>query len=590
MGGFNHDTWKQPPASLSVEWPTKSAFKDGPSLEEQKARMRETRTKVSSAIVESGFTVPRWPEVGQQVKWNPPKTSLGDGLANLNCHRDTQSSSVANRIPRRYQSSTRDRDTRLPVPSTPNEKDRSSTDQYDSPLLQLIGRRRDRLQQSENNTPDNTLPAQDASGLPNYIDPSIFNPRVNVVELPDHMFLRPPPAAPRAMLEHISSQDRRLRFGRPRRHSEVTEASLDSVITRRARGYSSATSDTHHSFGQTLSDCGDEHDCTCVLDSSEIDIPDRRLETPKQARAQSSATFKAESRHILDTPRVIGPPPGFEPHRTTHEGTTPRPGSGVFDSDYDHMSGSWSQSRSWFSEKERLRLNFARMQEKAHHLGWDTSPFLPETVGEYAALLAERKAAEAKRIHKRIQQNEKATRMRHNEEAMVSHRSQLINANCLFFGEALIDEFVQTAPPPQQQIELFKGNRVRDGLSSVLAMESCFNEIPADLPESERVDWPPDAEFRSWKGSRPRPPPGFARRRSSSHRGVWPFPRTNVPYRPQDSFPNNDIPYSQRRMIFVPRWDWMPKFARTLPDESHISAAEPFVNDISMLLPSNLHL
>lgn len=590
MGGSNHDTWKQPPASLSVEWPTKSAFKDGPSLEEQKARMRETRTKVSSAIVSSGFTVPQWPEVGQQVKWNPPKTSLGEGLANLNCHRDAQSSSVANRIPRRYQSSTTDGDTRFPAPSTSIEKDRSSMDQYDSPLLQLIGRRRDRLQQSENNTPDNTLPSQDVNGLPKYIDPSIFNPRINVVELPDHMFLRPPPAAPRAMLEHMSSQDGPLRFGRPRRHSEATETSFDSVNTRRARGYSSATSDTHHSFGQTLSDCGNEHGCTGVLDSSEIDTPDRRLETPKRVRAQSSATFKAESGHILDTPQVIGPPPGFEPHRTTHQSTTPRPGSGVLDSEHDHMSGSWSQSRSWFSEQERLRLNFARMQEKAHHLGWDTSPFLPETVGEYAALLAERKAAEAKRIHKRIQQNEKVTRIRQNEQAMVSHRSQLMNANCLFFGEALIDEFVQTAPPPPQQIELFKGNRLKDGLSSVLAMESCFNEIPADLPESERVDWPPDAEFRSWKGSRPRPPPGFARRHSSSHRGVWPFPRTNVPYRPQDSFPNNDIPYSQRRMIFVPRWDWMPKFAKTLHDESHISAAEPFVNDISMLLPSYLHL
>lgn len=590
MGGFNHDTWKQPPASLSVEWPTKSAFKDGPSLEEQKARMRETRTKVSSAIAASGFTVPRWPEVGQQVNWNPPKTSLGDGLANLNCHGDARSPSVTDRIPRRYQSSTTGGDIRSPVPSTPNEKDRLSMDQYDSPLLQLIRRRRDRQQQPESNTPDNTLPAQDARGLRSYIDPSIFNPRINVVELPDHMFLRPPPAAPRVLLQQMPSQDRPLRLGRPRRHSEATETSFDSLNTRRARGYSSATSDTHHSFGHTLSECGDEHDCTGVLDSSKIDIPDRRLETPKQSRAQSSATFKAESQHILDTPRVIGPPPGFEPHRTIHQGTTPRQGFGVLDSEHDHMSGSWSQSRNWFSEQERLRLNFARMRERAYHLGWDTSPFLPETVGEYAALLAERKAAEAKRIRKKIQQNGMSAWIRQNEEAMVSHRSQLINANCLFFGEALIDEFVQTAPPPQQQIELFNGRKARDGLSSVLAMESCFNEIPADLSESERVDWPPDAEFRSWKGSRPRPPPGFARQRSSSHRGVWPFPRTNVPYRPQDSFPNNDIPYSQRRMIFVPRWDWMPKFAKILPDESQISAAEPFDSDISLLLPSDLEL
>lgn len=580
MRGLNQDTWKQPPASLSVEWPTKSAFKDGPSLEEQKARMRETRTKVSNAIAASGFTVPRWPEIGQQVKWNPPKTSLGDGLTNLTPHGTGQSSSVANRIPRRYQSSSIDGDTRSPIRSTPINEGRLSTDQQESPLFQLIGRRRDRLQQP-GNTQENTLPGLDDGDLRKYLDPSFFNPRINVVELPDSVFLRPPPAAPRAMLERMSSQDRLLRVGRPRRHSEATEASLDSVNTRRARGYSSATSDTHHSFGPTLSDCGDEHDCTHCHDSSEIDIPDGSFQTPYRARAQSSATFKADFRHVLDTPRVIGPPPGFEPHKTTHQATTPRLGSGVLDSQNDYMNGSWSQSRIWFSEEERLRLNFARMHEKAHHLGWDKSPFLPETVGEYAALLAERKAAEAKRIRKKIQQN---------EEAIVSHRSQLINTNCLFFGEALIDEIVQTPPRQKMQIELFKGGRARDGLSSVLAMESCFNEIPADLPDSDRVDWPPDAEFRSWKGSRPRPPPGFARRRSSSHRGVWPFPRTNVPYRPQDSFPNNDIPYSQRRIIFMPRWDWMPKFAKTLTDESHISAAEPFVTDVGRLLPSDLLL
>lgn len=587
MGGLNQDTWKQPPASLSVEWPTKSTFKDGPSLEEQKARMRETRTKVSNAIAASGFAVPRWPEIGQQVKWHP---SLVDGLANLTSHRDDQSPSVANHIPLRYQSSTTDGGTRSPVLSALSEEDRTSIAQHNSPILQLIGRRRDRLRQLENTTPGNTKTAQDDISIRGFIDPSIFNPRINVVELPDQTFLRPPPAAPRAMLEHMSSQDRPLRFGRPRRHSEATETSLDSVNTRRARGYSSATSDTLHSFEPTSLDCGDEHGCAGVYDSPEIDITDRSLETPSRERVQSSATFNAESRHILDTPRVVGPPPGFEPHNTMHQDTTPRPGPGVVDSESDCMNGSWSQSRIWYSEEERLRLNFARMQERAHHLGWDKSPFLPETVGEYAALLAERKAAEAKRIRKKIQQNERAARTRLEGEAMVSHRSQLINANCLFFGEALIDEFVQTTPPQQQQIELFKGKRARDGLSSVLAMESCFNEIPTDAPESERVDWPPDAEFRSWKGSRPRPPPGFARRRSSSHRGAWPFPRVNVPYRPQDSFPNNDIPYSQRRIIFVPRWDWMPKFAKTLPDESHISTTEPLMTDTRVLLPSDLFL
>lgn len=577
MGGLNQDTWKQPPASLSVEWPTKSAFKNGPSLEEQKARMRETRTKVSSAIAASGFAVPRWPEIGQQVDWNPPKASLGDGLTNLAPHGGGQASSV----PRRYQSSTADADTRSPARSAPQEEGRSSVNQDDSPLLQLIGRRRDRSHQPENNTPSHTLPVQDDGGLPSHIDCSFFNPRINLVQLPDHMFLRPPPAAPRAMLEHLSSQDRPLRVRRPRRHSEATETSFDSTHTRRARGYSSATSDTHHSFEPTVSDCGSQH-CMGFHDSSRTDITAGCLETPNRERANSLANPEADSRHILDTPRAIGPLPGFEPHKTIHQSTTPRPGSGVLGSGIDRMNGRWSQSRNWVSEQKRLEDKFKRMREKAKHLGCDKSPFLPETIGEYADLLAEKKAAEAKRIREKILKNEKAARIRQNAEAMVSHRSQLINANCLFFGEALIDEFVQTPPQPQQQIELFNGNRAGDGLSSVLAMETCFNEIPADAPESERVDWPPEVEFRTWKSSRVR--------RRNSYREVWPLPRTNIPYRPEDSFPNIDIPYSQRRIIFVPRWDWMPKFAKTLPDEPHTLAVEPFMTDISALLPSDLFL
>ncbi|KAI3390873.1 hypothetical protein diail_8462 [Diaporthe ilicicola] len=584
MGKLNQDTWMQPPASLSVEWPTKSAFKDGPSLEEQKARMRETRTKVSNAIAASGYNVPQWPEVGQQVDWNPPKTSLGNGLNGLTTHPGGQSSSVAHHIPRRYQSSTADANARAFFRSVADEEGQSLTDQHESPLSRPVIRRRERSQQSEKTTPGKKLPTQDDCGLRHPIDPSIFNPRINLVELPDHMFMRTPPAAPRAMLEHLSSQDRSLRSGRSRRHSEATATSFDSAKTRRVRGYSSATSDTHHSFEPTLSDCNDEHDCTDVYDTSKRDITHLDAKTANFARAHSSATVKTNTHQILDTPRVIGPPPGFEPHKPVNQHITPRPGFDNSDSEAKNAKGVWSQSRIWFSEEERLRINFARMQEKAHHLGWDKSPFLPETVGEYAALLAERKAAEAKRIRKKIQQNERAAQLRQDEEAIVSHRCQLINANCLFFGEALIDEFVQTAPPTQQQIELFKGKRASDGLSAVLAMESCFNEILTDAPDSERVDWPPDIEFRNWRGSRPRPAPGIARWRSNSHRGVWPFPRTNVPYRPHDSFPNNDIPYSQRKIVFAPRWDWMPKFAKILPDESHISAPEPFKNDISRLL------
>lgn len=585
MGGLNHETWKQPPASLNVEWPTRSAFKDGPSLEEQKYRMKETRDKVRNVITASGFIAPRWPEVGEQVKWTATNTSLGDGLANLTSRGDEQSSSAANSIPLRFQTSIAERLNQTPVHSIPSEEDRLSFDQQDSPLVELLGRRRETSQQSQRNTAGNTRNLLPLGGVQyRNLDPSIFNPRINVVVLPDHMFLRTPPTAPRAMLE------RSMRSGRPRRHSDATQTSYDSANTRRPRGYSSSTNDTHHTIEPNLLDCTYEHERTSICGSSEITVTDKSPKTPSRSRAQTSAaTFKAGSLQVLDTPRVIRPPPGFEAYKTAEQGNLPQLSVGVLDSDYDHTHGNWSQSRIWFSEEGRLRLNFARMQERAHHLGLDKSPFLPETVGEYAALLAERKAAEAKRIRKKIQQNERVVQTQQDEETLVSQRSQLINANCLLFDEALIDELVQTTPRPPLQVQLFEGNMTTDGLSLVLAMETCFNEIPADAPESERVDWPPDVEFKNWKSYRPRRPPGFARRRGSSHRGVWPFPRTNIPLRPHDYFPNG-VPYSERKMILAPRWDWIPRIYKVLPDESHIPAAEPFITDIRLLLPSDLFL
>lgn len=592
MGGLNHETWKQPPAALNVEWPTRSAFKEGPSLEEQYHRMKETREKVLNVITASGFIAPRWPEVGQQVRWTSnTNTSLGDGMAALTSRSDGQGPSVANSIPLRFQTSIAERLNQPSVRSIQSEEDRSSFDRPDSSLLQLLIRRHERSQQPQSSTADNPRNVPAFNDFQFYVDQSIFNPRINVVVLPDHMFLRTPPTAPRAMLEPMPPAGRPLRFGRPRRHSDATQTSFDSVNTRRTRGYSSSTNDTHHTIEPNLLDCTYEHECTSVCGSSEITVTDKSLKTPSRSRAQSSAaTFKAGSIRVLDTPRIIRPSPGFEPHKTAEQVPIPQLSLGVLNSDCDHTHGNWSQSRIWFSDEERLRLNFARMQEKAHHLGLDKSPFLPETVGEYAAVLAERKAAEAKRIRKRIQQNERAAQIQQDEETLVSHRSQLINANCLFFGEALIDEFVQTRPPPPLQVQLFEGNRTTDGLSPVLAMETCFNEIPADIPEFERVDWPPGVEFRNWKSYRPRPPPGFARRRGSSHRGVWPFPRTNIPFRPNDCFPNNKIPYSERKMILAPRWDWMPRISNVLPDESHILAAEPCMTDIRLSLPSDLFL
>ncbi|ROW00551.1 hypothetical protein VSDG_03234 [Cytospora chrysosperma] len=267
---------------------------------------------------------------------------------------------------------------------------------------------------------------------------------------------------------------------------------------------------------------------------------------------QGRGTAYYEPDNDSKPPRHIPPPPGFEFYHASRaiQRIPPPPGFENYIPDFDAATGTWSYSKIWVSEEERLRINFARMQENAHHTSLDRSPFFPQTPSEYAALLAEKKAAEAKRIRKRIQHSEETVQHRHDEV-----------------------ETETTTQPQVQNMELLLGKKMKDGLSLVLAMESCFNEIP-DTAETEKVDWPPSSEFRSWKASQP--PPG-KRWRSDSHSGAWPFPRINMPYKSDksdDISDNGEIPYSKRKMVFAPRWDWAPRFVRMTDEEGHMPVSE----------------
>lgn len=91
------------------------------------------------------------------------------------------------------------------------------------------------------------------------------------------------------------------------------------------------------------------------------------------------------------------------------------------------------------------------MRTNAKHLGMENSPFLPKTPGEYAAVLAEKKATEA---HKMAESAQKRR-----EDVKVD--------------------------------DLLRDRKFGDGLSTVLAMNSAFNEIPGyDEDDVDRY-WPP---------------------------------------------------------------------------------------------------
>lgn len=447
MGGTNQETWKQPPASLNVVWPTDCTKRSGPTLEEQKAHMRETRARVANAIAASGHPVPQWPEVGQSVKWDFPRHSrVGEEPVSLSRQASPPPSW---RIPIHYQ-------TFLPVdiPLTPTRRGRgiiaqNTSSLQDSPLSSFSTRPRSKSHQSpaENsglvksmmhaaltpqfpNTkplePFGTLRAQD--GLPVHVDSSIFNPRVFVVELPEPVFQRTPPIAPRAMLEQLSHMNVPRQFNRARMDSAATSSSHRSYETARsrARGCSATTTGSHHSFEPKLTDCSDCTEPGETFKTAPTHIPP--LSPPSVAQKQSSTDKDTTATHQGTEPPAsevefrykfdpkfdptLPPPPGFERHLATNP-TQYIPPALCFENssvDFIDTTGTWTYSKIWVSEEERLRINFTRMQEKAHHTNMDKSPFFPRNVSEYAALLAEKKATEAERIRKRIQHNEETVR------------------------------------------------------------------------------------------------------------------------------------------------------------------------------------
>lgn len=90
------------------------------------------------------------------------------------------------------------------------------------------------------------------------------------------------------------------------------------------------------------------------------------------------------------------PPPGFEPIQASAPAyQVPR--LLAFENsvvDFIDTTGTYCYSKIWVSEEERMRINFKRAKERAHRNDFDKSPFFPQNVAEYTALVAEKEATE----------------------------------------------------------------------------------------------------------------------------------------------------------------------------------------------------
>lgn len=436
MGRANQETWKQPPVSLIVEWPTDCAKQAGPNFEEQKARMRETRAVVINAIAASGYPVPYWPEVGRPVNWCVSQhLSAGEGVVNVNGQANRPASHTS-RVPLRYQASNA-----ITTPRTPQEqvpRGIASSSFQNPSTSSLPTRPRSKSHQSGNTslvkammdaarTPDqclNTQPLvpswflQAHNDLPVGIDSSIFNPRVFVGELPDHIFQRTPPTAPRAMLEQISKIQRQNK--RTRKDSDATvSTSQQSYETARSRGRgcSTTTLGSHHSCESQPADSSDfaeprESSKTALAHISPPNPP--IVEHGYSSTGVDTTTIyqdvdgpASEFKNNYQLAQSIPPPPepyDLDEYHDSESAPFPPPSLDFENSvvDFIDTTGTWTYSKIWVSEEERLRIKFMRIQENAHHASLDKSPFFPQNVSEYAALLAEKKTTEAERIRKKI--------------------------------------------------------------------------------------------------------------------------------------------------------------------------------------------
>ncbi|KAK7735223.1 hypothetical protein SLS53_007613 [Cytospora paraplurivora] len=546
MGRTNQETWKQPPASLNVEWPTDRMSKRGPTLEEQKARMRETRAKVANAIASSGFPVPIWPEVGQQVKRSASQqqTHHGEeGLTNLGC---------SSRIPLRYQTSTQAADTKLlprlalartlargdeyqtsgspwlarPPPS-PRRQVLMSETMRTSPSLKMPpavhtrgmqdSTQTDQLQASpgmpsilKSSNPQKT--SHTYQELPSSIDPSIFNPRVFVVQLADierhHQWI----------LQFPNIQE----IARPSHIWEMAKLSAkledEENEARKQSAHDQANSEATKTT--TVETCHqpklpNRDDRTKPAESSKAAVLRIKTAPPNLEQGPFSAPTATVTHRDSKASCILGTPPGFE---TRH-------GAGSAAS-----KGTMSSSKVWVSKVERLRVDFAKLQKRARRFGFDKSPFLPKNTVEYAEVLAEMKTKAANGMRKKI----------HNTE---NHHTETA---------------VQKYNPTTQEPQLFQGRKMDDRLSAVLAMNTCFNELPHKC-DQDQMDWPPSSEFRSSVAD-----PRTGRRRLP---GVWPPPLVNKPRRSGQILQDSKVVlYSDMKQASWPCLDWRLRSERDVDE------------------------
>lgn len=153
--------------------------------------------------------------------------------------------------------------------------------------------------------------------------------------------------------------------------------------------------------------------------------------------------------------------------------------------------GSWSQSERWVSNETKERMAFHKMSLNLHYMGADKSPFIPQNPAELTALKAEFAESQRVRLANEVNRRLKTALSRKAErEAGIATRAH-------------------------KQVQLFHGKNFADNLSSIFAVQNCFNKDASS--DKNRPDWPSLAELKE-EGDK----------RVAQYRRYFPLPRVNT--------------------------------------------------------------
>ncbi|KAF7556499.1 hypothetical protein G7046_g6277 [Stylonectria norvegica] len=154
-------------------------------------------------------------------------------------------------------------------------------------------------------------------------------------------------------------------------------------------------------------------------------------------------------------------------------------------------SGTWSQSKRWMSQETKERLTFQRLVLNLHYIGADNSPFVPQSPAELTAFKADIAEKQRRKLAAEVDRRLAKSQLRKDG---VDHSDK----------------------KPDQPSELFGGKKLTDGLSTVFAADSCFNNSTPTRDE-DRIDWPTLAELKE-EGDK----------RAGRYGRYFPLPRLNA--------------------------------------------------------------